>query len=426
MRRWLSIIALAAIAAAAAPRAARAGGAVEELSAGGALAGSRWIGDKLAAIWDIDAGAQLRLDVSATRMYDGATGAATGEAYLAALSAVYSTDDHWSLRLSGAWSPETTTRATAYPGAADAGATGSMADRTVLDEAMLTDAELRITASSLAFGAGLDYDSASDGLHSPSASLSFNATYFHAEQEITGAHDGSDELDPIALRARCAAYHCGDPTIAALWPQWVQLGQFALGASVTDTVDRDTDLSLDAVYYLYDRDPMQPGYRALSTLASSTLGSATSAPLLRQALTPSVAHRWGRGFRDREPVVCRLRRRPPGRRPVGRPRGQPARAVQARARRLAAAQALRQARGQHARRQALHARERGLGGARRPVLVVTASPAGAARDGRSVRSPTVTVHRRRSGRRGRRGHRPARRATPPASRRARSHRRRAA
>jgi hypothetical protein len=79
----------------------------------------------------------------------------------------------------------------------------------------------------------------------------------------------------------------------ALWPQWVQLGQFALGASVTDTVDGDTDLSLDATYYLYDQNPLQLGYFALSTIAQSTLGSATGASLLRDAVTPSVAHRFG-------------------------------------------------------------------------------------------------------------------------------------
>jgi hypothetical protein len=282
MRRWLIVV----IAAAAAPHAARAGGAAEELSAGGAPAGARWVGDKLAAIWDVDTSAQLRLDVSATRMYDGATGAASGEAYLGALSVVYSTDEHWSLRLNSAWSPEATTRATAYPA-------GDASSPNVLDEAMLTDAELRITASSLAFGAGLDYDSASDDMHALSASLSFTATYFHAEQEITGAHAGDASLDPMQLWTRCQDRPCDSQALAALRPQWVQLGQFALGASVTDTIDRDTDFSLDAAYYLYDRDPLQSGYHALSTLANSTLGSATSAPLLRDALAPSVGHRWG-------------------------------------------------------------------------------------------------------------------------------------
>lgn len=64
----------------------------------------------------------------------------------------------------------------------------------------------------------------------------------------------------MALRARCAADHCDRQATAVLWPQSVQLGPFALGGSVTDTIDRDTDLSLDAAYYLYDRDLMQPGY----------------------------------------------------------------------------------------------------------------------------------------------------------------------
>lgn len=288
MRHWL-IVAIAA----AVPHAARAGAALEELSAGGAPTGARWVGDRLAAIWDVDPSAQLRLDVSATRMYDGAAGSPSGDVYLGSLSAVYSTDDHWSLRLTGAWSPETTTRATALPSTQDPGAPGTRSAPTVVDQAMLSDAQLEITASSLAFGAGLDYDSASDAMHSLSASLSFHATYFQAQQEITAAHAGGEELDAIALRARCAQYRCDDQATAALWPQWVQLGQFALGASVADTIDRDTDLALDAAYYLYDRDPAQSGYHALSTLASSSLGSATSAPLLREALTPSVAHRWG-------------------------------------------------------------------------------------------------------------------------------------
>lgn len=290
MWRWLIV----AIAAAGSPRAARAGGAVEEVSAGGAPAGARWIGDRLAGIWDVDASAQLRLDVSATRMF-AATGAATGAAYLAALSAAYSTDDHWNLRLSAAWTPESATTASAVPTLGDPGgpaAPGRGPGGTVVDQAGLDSAAVRITASSLAFGAGLDYDAASDGLHSPSASLSFTATYFRSQQEITGARAGDVQLDPMQLWARCQDRHCNDQALAALRPEWVQLGQFALGASVTDTIDRDTDLSLDAAYFLYDRDLAQSGYHALSTLASSSLGSATSAPLLRVALASSIAHRW--------------------------------------------------------------------------------------------------------------------------------------
>lgn len=287
MRRWLIV----AIAVAASPRAARAGAAVEEVSAGGAPAGARWIGDRMAGIWDVDASVQLRLDVATTRMF-AASGEATGAAYLAALSAAYSADDHWSLRLSGAWTPESTTTASALPALDGAGSPGQGPGGTVVDQAGVDAADLRITASSLALGAGLDYDSASDAMHSPSASLSVTATYFRSQQEITGARAGEVELDPMQLWARCQDRHCNDQALAALRPEWVQLGQFALGASVTDTIDRDTDLSLDAAYFLYDRDLAQSGYHALSTLASSSLGSATSAPLLRVALAPSIAHRW--------------------------------------------------------------------------------------------------------------------------------------
>lgn len=284
MSRWRIV----AIAVACSPGIARAGGAVEELSAGGAPAGARWIGDRLAGIWDIDAGTQLRLDVSATRMFD-ATGAATGAAYLASLSTTYSTDDHWSLRLSGAWTPQSTTSATAVP---TPDTPGMPSAPTVVDRAGLDAADLQITASSIAFGAGLDYDSASDGMHSVSASLSFTATYFRSQQEITGASVDGEHLDPMQVWARCRDRQCDDQAFDALRPQWVQLGQFALGASIADTIDGDTDLALDAAYFLYDRDPAQSGYLALSTLAASSLGSATSAPLLRAALAPSLSHRW--------------------------------------------------------------------------------------------------------------------------------------
>jgi hypothetical protein len=101
MRRWLAI-AITAVA----PRIAHAGGALEELAAGAAPAtetspGSRWISDKLAGIWDVDASWQLRLDLSSTRVYSDATDTTRGDVYAGSLSAVYSADDHWNLRLTG-------------------------------------------------------------------------------------------------------------------------------------------------------------------------------------------------------------------------------------------------------------------------------------------------------------------------------------
>jgi hypothetical protein len=285
MRRWLTI-AIAVVA----PRAAHAGGALEELAAGAAPAteagpGSRWVSDKLAGIWDLDARSQLRLDLSSTRAYSDTTDTSRGDVYLGTLSAVYSPDDHWSLRLTGGWSPESTTRA---PVVMDA--EGLFAGTTK------ANAQLRAAASSFAFGAGVDYDSAGRGVHALSASLSVSATYFNAHQEITSAQDptaGGATIGATELRMRCQIMPCSGDLVRELWPQSALLGQFALGASVTDTVDGDTDLSLDAAYYLYDHELHPLEYFALATFVPSNLGSATGAPLLRYAMTPSVAHRWG-------------------------------------------------------------------------------------------------------------------------------------
>ena len=277
MRCWM--IAIAAVA----PRAAHAGGAVEELAAGAAPAtetapGSSWLSDRLAGIWDLDAQWQLRFDLSSTRVYSDTT-VSRGDVYLGALSASYAADEHWSVRLGGGWSPESTTLAT-VPVPAD----GLFAD------AMQADARLSAAASSLSFGGGIDYDSAAT--HALSASLSLTATYYYAHQQIISVQGAGGTLDADGVRMRCRAAACSSEVQSALDTQRVVLGQVALGASVTDTVDDNTDLSLDASYYLYDQDPLRLGFFALATIARSTLGSASGAPLLRDAITPSIAHRW--------------------------------------------------------------------------------------------------------------------------------------
>src|SRR5947207_374094 len=109
MRRWFAIALLAV-----APHAANAGGLAEELSAGASpKAGSRWIGNQLGAIWDIDSQWQLRLDLSATRAFHSAAGGAHDDSYLGSLAAVFAFDKHWNLRLNTGGAPVATTRATA-------------------------------------------------------------------------------------------------------------------------------------------------------------------------------------------------------------------------------------------------------------------------------------------------------------------------
>lgn len=268
MRRWLPI-ALAA----AATHAAHAGGMSEELSAGTA-SGSRWVSSQLAGMWDVDPAWQLRLDLSATR----AAGSATGNTYVGSLSAVFSPDPHWSLRFNGGWSPEVASDVTV---------------QIPIGDDVNPDAQLHATASWVVLGVGVDYNSASTDMHSVSASLAVGETYFRTHQEVAGVQDwtrpGSGQLSAADAVMRCQTVMCA----SMLLPQAAELGQFALNASITDTVDGDTDLSLGASYYLYGDDPGKPGYFALSTLAAGTRASATSTPLLRAGLAPSVTHRWG-------------------------------------------------------------------------------------------------------------------------------------
>src|SRR5437764_12004694 len=140
MRGWLIAIAVLV------PRAADAGGALEELAAGAAPAtetapGSRWVADRVAGIWDLDAGWQLRFDLSSTRVYSDATDVARGDVYTGSLSATYSPDEHWSLRLAAGGSPASTTLAT-VPVAAEGLFAG----------AMQANARLSAAAASLSLG----------------------------------------------------------------------------------------------------------------------------------------------------------------------------------------------------------------------------------------------------------------------------------
>src|SRR4051812_17231409 len=149
MRCWLPIALAAAV-----PHAAHADGVSEELSAG-AASGSRWVSNQLAGMWDVAPEWQLRLDLSATR----AAGSATGSTYIGSLSAVFSPDEHWSLRFNGGWSPEVVSDVTVQ------------APIDGLADDMKPDAQLRATAAWFVLGVGLDYNTASSDMHSVSASL---------------------------------------------------------------------------------------------------------------------------------------------------------------------------------------------------------------------------------------------------------------
>jgi hypothetical protein len=283
-------VAALALVLAMSPRAARADGAAEELDAGGvpgtaAAPGSRWLADRVAGIWDASAEWQVRADASSTQLSGGTANTSHGDVVLAALSATYTPDDQWSLRLSASWSPRSVTVATV-----PIDASGAFADA----GAMNATANLLATSSSHSASAGVDYDAAGSGAHDLSISLTATATYFSTQQEVTAVSDPSGAtLDPHGLRTSCLSGGCSDALAGALWPQWVQLGQFAFAASVTDTYAQTTDLSIDAIAFAYDSDPLAVGYFALATVGRSSLGSAAGVGAMRGMVAPSVTHRWG-------------------------------------------------------------------------------------------------------------------------------------
>jgi hypothetical protein len=291
-----SLVRAAALAAAAlavaSPRAARGDGAVEELDAGtvpttSVAPGSRWMSDRLSGIWDASPRWQIRLDASATQLSGGTADTSHGDVELATLSGTYAPDDHWTLRFSGSWSPQSTTHA-----AVPIDATGAFDNA----GAMQATANVVAQSSSLGAGIGVDYDAASGGTHDVSTSVTATATYFSTQQTVTAVMDpDGGMLDPQSLRNQCLSAHsaCASDLMDALTPQWVQLGQFAFDASVTDTIARDTDVTMDATYFVYASDPMQFGYFALATVGRSSLGSAAGVAPTQAALSPSVTHRWG-------------------------------------------------------------------------------------------------------------------------------------
>jgi len=81
----------------------------------------------------------------------------------------------------------------------------------------------------------------------------------------------------------CATGACSSELQGALWPQWAQLGQYAADASVSETIDDDTDLGLDSGVL-----PLRPRSAEARYFALATIGAARSAlrPASRRRSSP--------------------------------------------------------------------------------------------------------------------------------------------
>lgn len=75
---------------------------------------------------------------------------------------------------------------------------------------------------------------------------------------------------------------------------WSQLSRFSINANVGHTEYRNSDLGLDATYYLYDKDPTVAGYFWLPGIGPSNLGNGVAIAPLRYAVSLTVGNRWGK------------------------------------------------------------------------------------------------------------------------------------
>lgn len=274
MRTPAALIAVYA-ASASSSTAAHANGAVEEVSAG-ASASSSWLADRLGGIWEIDDRWELRADFTATRSYarsDTATSLQTSA------SLEYAPDPHWTFRLGAGWAPATTAFAS---------------ERVEADGLPEAEAYLRARSASGSLSLGVAYDTAGTSDYETTVSVGITGTYYAALQHMLALRAGDEVLAPREVMEHCAAYVCDELLEAVLAPQETQLVQLALDASVTETAYEDTDLTLAATYYIYDIDPTEAGYVALASFGPGNLGSALGLVATDYAVSPSVAHRFGR------------------------------------------------------------------------------------------------------------------------------------
>ena len=264
-----------------APPAARADAVADEVSTGTTLAtattpSSSWVANRISGVWDVDDSFTLQVDFGVTR---STTYSKTG-----ALSLAFTASDHWSLSVAGSWVP-----------AATSSSTTTLALEELEDEVTLADAELSATSSQISLAASATYDTAGDSDHETTASVTLGVDHAQSQQTFASivGEDG-EMLTTDDVRAYCETRMCSPEIEAAMSPLWTQLSRFSINASVARTEYRDTDLGLDATYYLYDKDPTVAGYFRLPGIGPSNLGDGVAIAPLRYAVSPAVTNRWGK------------------------------------------------------------------------------------------------------------------------------------
>jgi hypothetical protein len=276
------VVYLIALTAAAAP--ARAGGVVEELSAGttpsaSGAPSSSWLTDRLAGIWEPGDDWQVRLDLTGTRYFH----VTADDRAVASVSVEYDPDAHWIVRLATGGSPSSSSETSTPVKAMSARGT-----------AITGDAAVTSSSASLSGSAWLGYETAGDGDAETTANVSAGVVALDTRQQITsvrGRNGAMLTLDQV--RAFCAMQPCAGGIVSALDGAPAPLHQLVLGAGASEQLFQRTELGIDGAYYLYDQDPTQVGALAITRAGQAGSGGTGIAPV-RYSATPSVIQRLGR------------------------------------------------------------------------------------------------------------------------------------
>lgn len=250
----------------------------------------------LTGVADFSDAFSLRLDVALT--HDNPVGGQTGGGNVAAftLGADWIPSDNWSFGLGLDASPRSTTTSQ----------TTVQFEESATGQTSEANARLATTTSSSGLtvlggfttGGDSDFESGLDG------TLSF--TRYSTIQRVTDIETATGRV----VSAQTVAAYCNRaitraakaacaPLLAAIQAQPASLSQLRFGLSFTETLFSDTDLSLTASGYLYDRDPTQVGYFSLLTVGRTVaVGNGFPLAPLQYSVRPGIMHRFGNFWLD--------------------------------------------------------------------------------------------------------------------------------
>jgi hypothetical protein len=251
---------------------------------------SGYVYERLTGVADLSEEVALRLDLVGT--HDNATapqqgahfGISGSNIFSSALGIDWNASEHVALSGEVDYSPKSTQFSDA-PVTFDSG-TGS------------TQADAMIKSSSSAYGflVQLGYETAGESDFETSIDGAISVTHYSTLQNVAALETVAGPVDIQRVVDYCVRTNkegCRQISNAAR-RESAELNQYRLGASLTETVYANTDLTLSGSYYLYNEDPTKVGYFSVATVGrSAAMGTGVPLAPLHYTIRPEITHVFG-------------------------------------------------------------------------------------------------------------------------------------